>query len=148
MSNFRRTALMTAVAGRTASATLLLTFVVLMCVPAQTRAQAAPPWIAPERAARRSNPVALTTESTNRGLALFRRECEKCHGKSGHGDGPQGLSLSPRPKDLMSEPVQSQSDGALFWKMSEGRGLMPIAPFGDNDKWAVIDYIRMLAGKK
>jgi mono/diheme cytochrome c family protein len=79
---------------------------------------------------------------------VFTRECEQCHGKAGHGDGPQAMSLKPRPADLASARVQSQTDGALFWKISEGRGMMPKAAFGESDKWAVIDYLRTLAAPK
>jgi mono/diheme cytochrome c family protein len=41
--------------------------------------------------------------------------------------------------------VQDETDGELFWKISHGRGPMP--PWGhlaDNDRWAVIRYIRSL----
>jgi mono/diheme cytochrome c family protein len=82
-------------------------------------------WVAPERAAHRSNMLPTSADAIKRGQALFQRECEQCHGKAGHGDGPQAHSLQPRPADLASERVQSQSDGALFWKITEGRGMMP-----------------------
>jgi mono/diheme cytochrome c family protein len=106
------------------------------------------PWVAPERASHRANPLPPTTESLKRGHDLFRRDCEQCHGKQGHGDGPQAASLQPRPADLPSERVQSQSDGALFWKMTEGRGVMPKATLGESEKWAVIDYLRTLAARR
>jgi mono/diheme cytochrome c family protein len=105
-------------------------------------------WVAPERASHRANPLPSTADATKRGHDLFHRDCEQCHGKTGHGDGPQASSLQPRPADLASERVQSQSDGAFFWKMTEGRGVMPKATLGENDKWAVIDYLRTLAAPR
>ncbi len=108
---------------------------------------AAGPWVAPERAARQTNPVASNAESVNRGHSVFSKECEKCHGKAGHGDGPQAAYLSTKPADL-AELVSAQSDGSLFYKITEGRGQMPKAKINDNDKWAVIDYLRTLSAKK
>ena len=102
--------------------------------------------MAPERASRRTNPVPTGADVLKRGQQLFQRECVKCHGNAARGDGKDGRTLTPRPADLMSERVQVQSDGALFWKMSEGRGVMPKATLGDQEKWAVIDYLRSLAG--
>lgn len=117
-------------------------------VAATARAQGTSLWVAPERAAHRPNIVPTTTDAVKHGHELFVRECEQCHGKAGHGDGPQAKDLSPRPADLASERVQSQTDGALFWKITEGRGMMPRAPFNESEKWAVIDYLRTLAAPK
>jgi mono/diheme cytochrome c family protein len=106
-----------------------------------------PAWVAPDRAGHRTNPVAATTDAVKKGQSLFHRDCEQCHGKLAHGDGPQAASLTPHPADLASERVQSQPDGAFFWKMTEGRGMMPKATLGESEKWAVIDYLRTLATK-
>jgi mono/diheme cytochrome c family protein len=131
--------------------TLMLTLAMLAAAFATTPARAQGPsvdsWVAPDRASHRSNPILSTTDIVKRGHDLFHRDCEQCHGKAGHGDGPQSFSLEKHPADLASERVQSQPDGALFWKMTEGRGVMPKATLGDNDKWAVIDYLRTLATK-
>jgi mono/diheme cytochrome c family protein len=133
--------------GRALPLTLALGVAAIAMGPTSLCAQGASnnAWIAPERAAHRVNPVPATTDAVQHGHDLFRRECEQCHGKAGHGDGPNGISLQPRPADLSSERVQSQSDGAIFWKMTEGRGMMPTAPLSDSEKWAVIAYIRTLA---
>lgn len=108
------------------------------------------PWDAPERAAHRSNPVLATDAAVDRGHTLFHQTCELCHGPKGHGDGPMSTTLTPKPADLASEHVQSQTDGALFWKIYSGRGMMPStqATLSDEQRWAVIDYIRTLAPKR
>jgi mono/diheme cytochrome c family protein len=131
-------------------AVVLAAFASVAMAPASVYAQgpSATAWVAPARAAQRVNPLAATADVIKHGHDVFHRDCEQCHGKLGHGDGPQGISLTPRPADLASEHVQSQSDGAFFWKMSEGRGVMPKATIGENDKWAVVNYIRSLATKK
>lgn len=108
------------------------------------------PWDAPERAAHRSNPVSATDAAVDRGHLLFHQSCELCHGLKGHGDGPMSTSLPVKPADLASDHVQSQTDGALFWKIFSGRGMMPStqATLSDEQRWAVIDYIRTLAVKR
>jgi mono/diheme cytochrome c family protein len=123
---------------------LAMLVVAFAAAPARAQGQTDNPWVAPERAAHRANPVPATTDAAKRGRDLFHRECEQCHGKAGHGDGMKAASLIPRPADLASQRIQAQPDGSLFWKMSEGRGMMPKAPLSDTEKWTVIDYLRTL----
>ena len=116
-------------------------------VPAKAIAQGPPDvgtWVAPERAAKRTNPNPTTAGTIKHGKDIYARDCLKCHGKAGHGDGPQATFLEVRPRDLAASYIAAESDGALFWKMTEGFGPMPKANIGDNDKWAVIDYLRTL----
>jgi mono/diheme cytochrome c family protein len=105
-------------------------------------------WVAPERASHRENPLPPTADAVKLGQKLYRRDCQECHGKAGHGDGPEGASLKPLPANLASTGVQSQSDGALFWKITQGRGEMPKAELDENEKWAVIAYVRTLAERR
>lgn len=132
--------------GRTGALLLLLALVMsATAVPAAAQGSSVKAWAAPERAARRPNPLAKTPEVVKRGESLFHRDCAQCHGTSGHGDGPQAATLQPAPADLSSARVQSQTDGALFWKMSQGRGMMPAAALSDGDKWAVVHFLRSLS---
>lgn len=115
---------------------------------AMAQTKASNTWIVPERRAHRPNPVPANVEAVSRGRAVFQRECEGCHGKSGHGDGPKAASLPTKPADLASTRVQEQTDGALFWKITEGRGDMPDNyTLSEEERWSVIDYLRTLAAK-
>lgn len=127
--------------------TLAMVVTAFAATPARAQGPSDNPWVAPDRASHRANPVTTSADVVKRGQGLFKRDCEQCHGKAGHGDGPQASSLTPKPADLASERVQSQVDGAIFWKISEGRGMMPKATLGESEKWAVIDYLRTLAVK-
>lgn len=127
--------------------TLAMVVTAFAATPARAQGPSDNPWVAPDRASHRANPVTTSADVVKRGQGLFKRDCEQCHGKAGHGDGPQASSLNPKPADLASERVQSQVDGAIFWKISEGRGMMPKATLGESEKWAVIDYLRTLAVK-
>ena len=111
---------------------------------------AATVWNAPERAALRSNPVLATDAAIERAQMIFHQNCELCHGPKGRGNGPMSTSLPIKPADLSSDRVQSQSDGALFWKVLSGRGMMPStqSTLSDEQRWALVDYIRTLATKR
>jgi mono/diheme cytochrome c family protein len=135
-------------APRSGMLTLALALAVLATCAGTAGAQESNAWVAPERAARQTDPTPPTVSNIKHGRALFQRECELCHGKSGHGDGMQAAYLTPpKPADLTSEKIQSQSDGAIFYKITEGRGQMPKAKLNDAEKWAVIEYVRTLAKK-
>ena len=135
------------------SSTLLSAVAAIAFLSAPARAAAQQPsdatWTAPERAAERANPIEISSDALSRGRAVFIQNCASCHGKAGHGDGPQGKTLAKHPADLASERVQSQSDGALFWKIMQGRGDMPTTQTSlrDPERWAVVLYVRTLALK-
>src|SRR5215469_15884247 len=38
-----------------------------------------------------------------RGASLYTRPCATCHGATGHGDGPVGIRLDPRPVDFTAQ---------------------------------------------
>ena len=44
------------------------------------------------------------------------------------GDGPASASLNPKPADHTSAMVQSESDGTLYYKISEGRAHTAMPP--------------------
>ncbi|HEU5289203.1 MAG TPA: c-type cytochrome, partial [Cyclobacteriaceae bacterium] len=83
------------------------------------------PWLAPEKNARERNPVKRDTESIKVGKDIWIRHCGGCHGRQGAGDGVQSGSVKTFMKDMGTSPVQGQTDGALFYKISAGRGEMP-----------------------
>ncbi len=107
-----------------------------------------PPWKAPAAEKGKKNPVPRAT-GVPAGKTVFETNCVMCHGPQGKGNGPAGVALDPKPADLTSKPVQVQTDGELFWKISTGRGAMPSwQTLPEKDRWSVVDYIRSLAGKK
>ena len=65
--------------------------------------------------------------------------------REGQGDGAAAVALNPKPADWTSKRVQDESDGELFWKISNGRGAMPPwKHLPEQDRWALIRYIRSL----
>jgi mono/diheme cytochrome c family protein len=117
-------------------------------VPA-LRAADQEPWKAPARAARKQNPVAADDASIAAGKALYAANCLSCHGTSGKGDGPAAKDLEKSPGDLSKSVLWEQTDGALFWKLTEGRKPMPSfeKTLAEDQRWQVINYVRTLAPK-
>jgi len=106
------------------------------------------PWKAPESAKSIKNPIAVKKlkASAKRGRVIFNKFCIVCHGKKGMGDGPGGKALTPHPANLTSVRVQSQKDGEIFWKITNGRG--PMVKWGpiikESDRWDLVNYVRTL----
>ena len=108
------------------------------------------PWVAPKEAATVKNPTAGNAASVAAAKTLYTANCGPCHGDKGRGDGPAAQGLNPKPADHTSAAVQSQTDGTIFWKLSEGRTPMPGYKkiFTDEQRWGLVNYIRTLAKKK
>ncbi len=130
---------------------IVLACLVLILIFSRSFAQSTP-WVAPKDADNNKNPYAGNTTVLADASKLYVANCGPCHGDKGKGDGPASQGLNPRPADHTSAAVQSESDGALFWKLSTGRNPMPgyKAIFTDQQRWELVTYIRTLAkgGKK
>jgi len=104
-------------------------------------------WKAPPRAARKKNPIPADDKSIAAGKTVYNAQCLSCHGKAGKGDGPAAKDINPKPHDLGDAKVGAQSDGALFWKLTEGRKPMPSFEklTTEDERWHVINYLRTFA---
>jgi mono/diheme cytochrome c family protein len=89
----------------------------------------------------------LGTDAANEGAEVFKTNCETCHGRQGHGDGPAGQALDPRPRNL-AEIQTKAGDDFLFWRIREGKpGTSMVAWKGiltDEQIWQAISFIRTL----
>jgi len=104
------------------------------------------PWNAPADAAAKANPQ-KGGESVTNGKALYAKYCQSCHGKTGLGDGTKASELKTEPGDFSKGTFQAQSDGAIFYKVSEGRDDMPSFKkkiTDANDIWDVVNFVRTL----
>ena len=103
-------------------------------------------WSAPAAAASKTNPQ-KGPEAIANGKSLYARNCQSCHGKSGLGDGTKAAQLKTEPGDFSKATFQSQTDGTIFYKITEGRDDMPgfkkKMPEA-NDVWDVISYLKTL----
>jgi mono/diheme cytochrome c family protein len=113
-------------------------------------AQTAAPWNAPASAIAKKNPLAGKADAVAAGKQTFATTCVPCHGSTGRGDGPAAVALNPKPANYTTSAISAESDGSLFWKLSEGRGAMVgfKATLSEKQRWELISYIRTLQGKK
>jgi mono/diheme cytochrome c family protein len=103
------------------------------------------PWTAPPAEKTKKSPVASSPKAVEQGKKLAQVNCATCHGASGKGDGAAAAALTPKPADWTSAKVQGETDGELFWKIANGRGAMPPwKHLPENDRWALVQYIRTL----
>ncbi len=111
-------------------------------------AHAQAPWVAPASEKAKKNPLPSDKKTVEQGEKIAKINCVSCHGSKGKGDGAAAAALNPKPADWTSKRVQDEPDGEIFWKITTGRGAMPSwRHLPDNDRWAVVRYIRTLAGK-
>lgn len=124
----------------------MVLFIGVFLVIGQTPAEE---WKAPARAARKKNPIPADEQSVAAGKIVYAKECLSCHGTTGKGDGPASKALEKNPGDLSKASMWEQTDGALFWKLTEGRKPMPSFEknLSEEQRWQVINYTRTLAPK-
>jgi len=103
-------------------------------------------WVAPKSADAIINPLKGDANAATSGKKLFRAMCSVCHGVKGKGDGIGGAGLAIKPTDLTSAEFHSQTDGAIFWKIAEGR--TPMTSYRNSIpekmRWQIINYLRTL----
>jgi mono/diheme cytochrome c family protein len=103
------------------------------------------PWTAPAAEKAKKNPLPKDKKVIEQGEKVAKVNCVSCHGAKGKGDGVAAAALNPKPADWTGGKVQSETDGELFWKISNGRGAMPPwKHLPENERWALIHYIRTL----
>jgi mono/diheme cytochrome c family protein len=98
------------------------------------------------------NPVSPNSQSVTAGKILYSHYCVACHGITGKGDGPVGLTLNPRPADLTQHAIPGvHTDGELFQWITNGFPNSRMPPFktslSDTDRWNLVNFIRTLAPK-
>jgi mono/diheme cytochrome c family protein len=131
---------------RQVALTLAVIAAVTVAAPAFVHAQAA--WVAPAGEKDKKNPLPADAQTIAQGKKVADVNCVSCHGAKGKGDGAAAVALNPKPADWTSAKVQAESDGAIFWKISTGRGAMPAWNFlPERDRWALVRYIRSLGAK-
>jgi copper transport protein len=97
------------------------------------------------------NPVPPNSVSVSAGQVLYQQHCLACHGPTGKGDGPIGLTLNPRPADLSLHTAPGvHPDGQLYEWITFGFPGAPMPAFEtaieETDRWHLVNYIRTFSG--
>jgi len=101
-------------------------------------------WFAPLNESTSGNPIKPSGDSIAIGRSFYIQNCAKCHGDSGHGDGPLASQLAVPPADFRIH-IPYHSDRFFFQVISNGLGgVMP--PFGGlltkEQRWHLINFLK------
>jgi len=101
-----------------------------------------------------TNPYVGDHEAAEAGAEIYEINCATCHGVEGQGDGPAAAGLDPQPANLAdAHMMEDMSDGALFWRVSEGGAFDPFNSampawknaLSEDEIWQLVAYIREFA---
>ena len=87
------------------------------------------------------------------GKKVFANTCAMCHGNEGHGDGPAGATLNPRPRNLVEGPWK-KGGGSIGWftVLQEGIPGSSMVSFKTSlkapDRWALVQFIDSITQAK
>lgn len=103
-------------------------------------------WVVPVENVAKLSPFAFNDSTRKAGSELYNVNCKSCHGDPGKNN---VIKLVPPPPDPASAKMQSNSDGALQYKVTQGRTPMPAFKniLSSTDTWRVISYIRSFNDK-
>lgn len=97
------------------------------------------------QAAIAANPIPSSSQSIERGRAIWKVDCEACHGAQGRGDGPATAALRKKPKDLtrIARPPIFP-DGVLAYRIAYGGEVMPgwKGALSELEIWDLVNFIR------
>ncbi|MCY1720388.1 cytochrome c [Prolixibacteraceae bacterium Z1-6] len=115
-----------------------LIFVAILFIAQQGMGQE---WLVPEDQKTLKNPTEYNLSNVKKGKDLYLTNCKSCHGDAGKNN---GLPLVPPPPDVTSDIMQANTEGELFYKITNGRGGMPQfgSTISEDDRWRLVNYIR------
>jgi Ni/Fe-hydrogenase subunit HybB-like protein/mono/diheme cytochrome c family protein len=116
----------------------IIAVLLFLAIPAISNSQE---WIVPAEKKGRLAETPFTEETIKSGSQLYQINCKSCHGDPGKNN---VTKLVPLPPDIVSEMMQKNSDGELYYKLQEGRGPMPgfKNALTSSELWELVAYIR------
>ena len=97
-------------------------------------------WIVPADQSTVANPLEYNLENVKAGKVLYTLNCKSCHGDPGKNN---PLALVPLPVDIASDRMHLNTEGDLFYKITNGKGVMPPfeASISEDDRWKLVNFI-------
>jgi len=109
-------------------------------------------WNLPANAADEKNPFSGDPKAIATGKTLFKKQCERCHGPGGKGDGPDADPDVQEDMDLtVARRAARNPDGVVFYKMWNGRSKPKMPSVKDDitkeQAWQIVSYVQTLRAK-
>jgi len=110
-------------------------------------------WTLPPNAADEKNPVAGDAKAIEAGKQLFGKNCKRCHGPLGKGDGEDADPDNAEDMDLTrADRAARNPDGVVFYKVWNGRAKPKMPSFKDegltkDQVWQIVSYVQTLRPK-
>ena len=104
----------------------------------------------PPDAKSRRNPVLVSQDVLNEGMAHYADHCASCHATDGSGNTEMGRGLYPNAPDMRLQDTQALSDGELFYIIENGvrftgmPGWSTGTEAGETSTWHLVHFIRHL----
>lgn len=88
-------------------------------------------------------------EEVSRGQALYRENCESCHGRDGRGNGPNAAGLSTQPTDFTDQSFMADTPSQVLFDGITS-GIQPDMPaysstLDTNQRYSLVSYLRSLS---
>ena len=95
----------------------------------------------------------MTPELEKKGQAIFTSNgCNACHGEKGDGSGPAAAALKPPPRNFTKGDFKNGNKPQnLFDSITKGipkSAMSGYAHIPENDRWALVAFIKSLGPKK
>jgi mono/diheme cytochrome c family protein len=124
---------------------VICTGVIALCAGSQADSDG---WQIPAAAATEANPIAATTATLAKGQEIYKGKCQKCHGVTGTGNGPDADPDQPPGNLTDVKRAARNPDGVMFYKIWNGRTRPKMPAFKTDisreDVWTVIHYVKTL----
>lgn len=106
-------------------------------------------WTLPADAESTKNPLTVDPKLLATGKSIFKEKCQKCHGTSGKGDGPDADPDAQEDMDLTrADRAAKNPDGVVFFKVFNGRKKPKMPAQKDeltkDQIWSVVSYVQTL----
>lgn len=116
--------------------------IVLSCITSVSLSFAQDEWVVPQDQKQKLSPNKFSETMIKSGESIFSKNCIICHGTPGQGN--YNAALKPSPGDASDEKFQKNTDGELFYKIKDGRAVMPSFKnaLSNQEIWSVVAYVR------
>jgi mono/diheme cytochrome c family protein len=106
-------------------------------------------WKIPQGAEDEKSPLTISPAVIAAGKKLFASKCERCHGKSGKGNGPDSEPKYREDMDLTAaEHADRNPDGVIYYRIWNGRKDPKMPVFSEElskeQVWALVAFVQTL----